>query len=359
MAHHPHAPVPRAVSALLRTLDLHVISPEDLSIRRRRNGHGFIYLLPSGQRLGDKATIRRLKRLAVPPAYEDVILAADPRAHLQAIGRDSAGRTQYRYHPDWDQVREYRKARRLQRLVHLLPRIRSRITRLLRSRDVSRDFALAAVIDLVACTAMRPGSENYAREHGTRGATTLLKSNVTIKGDIVTLHFRGKRGQIVDKQVRSRRLARTLRRLVALPGRRLFQYPSSDGKGICPVRREDVNALLRTITDKPITLKDFRTMIACSHALSELASVEPKQSERGRRRQVLKTLRNVAQELANTPAVCRKSYVHAAVVEAFESGALRRMSKKPGPPHSPSGSERMLAQVLERIELSRNLGDDV
>ncbi|HEU5019788.1 MAG TPA: DNA topoisomerase IB [Pseudolabrys sp.] len=349
MANHQLQPVPRAVSTLLRTLDLHIVRPEDLSIRRRRNGHGFVYSRLNGQILRDKATIRRLKRLAVPPAYQDVFLSADPRAHLQAIGRDSAGRTQYRYHPDWDQVREYRKARRLQRLAHLLPKIRSRITRLLRSRDLSREFALAAVIELVACTAMRPGSESYARDHGTRGATTLLKSDVTIRGDTVTLHFRGKRGQIVDKQVNSRRLARVLRRLAALPGRRLFQYPSVDGNGVCLVRREDVNALLRSVTGKPITLKDFRTMIACSHALSELASVEPKKSERGRRRQVLKTLRSVAQELANTPAVCRKSYVHAAVVEAFESGALRRMAEKSGPPHSPAGSERMLAQVLERI----------
>ena len=211
----------------------------------------------------------------------------------------------------------------------------------------NRDFAVAALIELVVVTALRPGSEVYAARHGTRGAATLLKSDVAIDGQRITLQFRGKGGKAIDKQFRSRRLARALGRLLALPGRRLFQYRAPDGS-VCSLRRRDVNAALRTITGRAVTLKDFRTMSASARALEELAALEPKKSERGRRRQVLATMRSVAGDLANTPAVTRRSYVHDAVVAAFESGALRRMSRR-SPARSTSGRERMLAKVLSQV----------
>jgi DNA topoisomerase-1 len=327
---------------------LHHVEAGELTIRRRRNGHGFFYVQPNGRPLRDKRTLIRLKRLAVPPAYEDVVYAADPRAHIQATGRDSAGRIQYRYHPDWEQVRELRKARRLARLIHLLPKIRSAVSRHLRGAEASRDFALAAVVDLVACTALRPGSDSYAQEHGTRGAATLLKSNVVVTGDAIALRFRGKGRKRIEKQVRSRRLARVLKRLLALPGRRLFQYRCEDGS-ICAVRRRDVNGFLRIIGGRNLTLKDLRTMSACGCALEQLVDLEPRPSQRGRRKQVLAALREVAEELANTPAICRKSYVHAAVIDAFETGALQKLSRRIGGRHSAGRRERLLARVLENV----------
>ncbi len=332
----------------LHELGLRRVEAGDLAIRRRRNGHGFIYLLPNGRRLRDRSTLTRLRHLAVPPAYEAVLYAADACAHLQAVGRDSAGRTQYRYHPDWEKVRELRKARRLARLVHALPKIRNWVGRTLRTRAPTRDFALAALIELIACTALRPGSETYLRQHGTRGATTLIKSNVTIQGETVHLRFRGKGGQMIEKEVRARRLASALRRLKQLPGSRLFQYRAEDGS-ICRLRRRDANAALRDIAGKPITLKDFRTMIASAAALEQLADIEPKGSERGRRRQVLATVREVAGELANTPAVCRKSYVHDAVIAAFDSGLLQRMAGAAGSRRSAARRERMLIRVLDEM----------
>ena len=168
---------------LARRLGLRHVSSDVLSIRRRRCGKGWTYLAPDGRTIRDRAIVRRLARLAVPPAYADVLYAEDPAAHLQAIGRDAAGRLQYRYHADWEKVREIRKAARLARLADVLPRIRRSVGQHLSAPEPTRESALAAVIELVACSAIRPGSESYARQHGTRGATTLLKSNVTLDGD--------------------------------------------------------------------------------------------------------------------------------------------------------------------------------
>jgi DNA topoisomerase-1 len=336
----------QSTSAILRRLGLRYVGVDELTIRRRRNGVGFVYVGANGRRLRDQRILYRLKRLAVPPAYEDVLFAPDARAHLQAIGRDSAGRTQYRYHADWQKLREIRKARRLAKLAGLLPKIRGWVTRHLRG-EPTRDFALAAVIDLVACTALRPGSETYANQHGTRGATTLLKSDVAITGDRITLCFRGKGGKTIGKEFRSRRLAQALKKLLALPGKRLFQYRGEDGS-LCALRRREVNAGLRAITGRTISLKDFRTMIASARALEALAAMEPKPSARGRRKQVLETMRLVAEDLANTPAVCRRSYVHDVVVAAFESGELQRMSRR-GSARSIAGREQMLAKLLETL----------
>jgi DNA topoisomerase I len=332
--------------AIIQKLGLRYVTVAQLTLRRRRNGKGFMYLGPNGRPLRDQRTLYRLKRLAVPPAYEDVCFAVDPQAHLQATGRDSAGRTQYRYHPDWEKVREIRKTRRLAQLLPLLPKIRAWVSRHLRDAEPTRDFALAAMVELVACTALRAGSETYAQQNGTRGAATLIKTDIAIKAGQITLRFRGKGGKIIEKSISSHRLARALTKLLAIPGKRLFQYRAEDGT-VCRLRRRDVNADLRVIAGRRIVLKDFRTMIASSRALEQLAAMEPKSSERGRRRQVLATMRAVAEDLANTPAVCRRSYVHAAVVSAFESGALMRMAqRKPG---SSRGGELILAKVIESI----------
>jgi len=335
----------RPPERLLRQLGLRYVTASELSIRRRRNGSGFVYVNGSGRPLRDQHTLYRLKRLAVPPAYEDVLYAADPQAHLQAIGRDAAGRAQYRYHPDWEQVRELRKARRLARLAAALPRIRGWVSRHLADRTPSRERAIAALVELVALTALRPGSESYARQHGTRGAATLLKSNVRINGERIALRFTGKGGKPIEKEVRSRRLAMALRRLATLPGRRLFQYRNGDG-AVLSLRRREVNATLCEISGRTVSLKDFRTLIASASAIELLADIEPKPSARGRRRQLLETMRTVAAELANTPAVCRKSYVHAAVVAAFEAGELSNAGRR-----TAASRERLLAKVLARVTI--------
>lgn len=320
-------------------------TPDQLAISRRRNGQGFSYVGPDGRALRDAATLRRLKSLAVPPAYEDVRYATDPRAHLQAVGRDAAGRLQYRYHPKWEQVRERRKARRLVALVQALPRIRRRITVYLAAREPTREFVLASIVELVALSAIRPGSEAYARANGTRGAATLLKSDVTVKGDAITLIFRAKGGQRTHREIHSRRLAAAIRLLRKLPGRRLFQYRDETG-AVREVRRRDVNEFLHAIAAVRISLKDFRTLMASLFVLESLARLSPAKNERTRRRQILDAVRAAAQELSNTPAVCRRSYVHDTVFAAFENGALYRMSARLRQCRSPAPREQILAQIV-------------
>src|SRR5689334_8444967 len=179
----------RLAAITMRRVGLRYVSTGELTIRRRRVGEAFSFVSPTGRTIRNAITRARLKRLAVPPAYQDVLYASDPRAHIQAIGRDAAGRLQYRYHAEWEKVREKRKAKRLQRLVEAMPRIRRAVNRALATAEPTREFALAAVIELVSCSAIRPGSESYAKANGTRGAATLLKSNIDVAGATVTLKF--------------------------------------------------------------------------------------------------------------------------------------------------------------------------
>jgi DNA topoisomerase-1 len=307
-------------------LGLRYIATGALSIRRRRCGQGWTYVGAGKRIIRDPKTVRRLARLAVPPAYHDVLYAADPAAHLQAIGRDAAGRLQYRYHPKWEQVRELGKARRLARLAAALPRIRRSVAQHLRAAEPTRGLAAAAVIEMVTLSAMRPGRESYARQRGTRGAATLLKSNVLLHGKRIALTFRSKGGREAVKEISAPRLARALALMRQLPGRRLFQYRTADGR-ICRVTAREVNAFLREIAGAGVSLKDFRTISASTSALEALARTAPAAAQATRRKQVLSALRAVADDLGNTPAVCRKSYVHPTVLSAFEDGALTRLSQ--------------------------------
>src|SRR5438046_58667 len=185
-----------SASYLARKLGLLMVKPDALTIRRERDGDGWIYQNARGTRLSDPRVVRRLNGLAVPPAYEEVRYASNAKAHLQAIGRDAAGRLQYRYHPDWQKIRDIRKAQQLIGLVETLPKIRRALAARLSEETPSREFALAAIIELIAASAIRSGSEEYAREHRTRGAATLLKSNVRINVDnTLVLNFRAKGGK--------------------------------------------------------------------------------------------------------------------------------------------------------------------
>ena len=335
----------RLAAITMNRLGLRYVSTEELTIRRRRVGESFTFVNARGRIVRDELTRARLKKLAVPPAYEDVLYAADPRAHIQAIGRDAAGRLQYRYHADWEKVRERRKAKRLQRLVEAMPRIRRAVGRHLATAEPTREFALAAVIELIACSAIRPGSESYAKEHGTRGAATLLKSNVTVNGATVALKFRAKGGKNIDKEFHCPRVAEAVKILTGLPGRRLFQYRTADNETRM-VTAGEVNLFLREIAGVKISLKDFRTLSASAAALEALAQVEPAPSERGRRRQVKEAVTRVSDHLANTPTICRKSYVHQTVVAAFENGKLAKFSELLKGKRSPAHREQLLAQVV-------------
>jgi len=317
-----------AAATLAKKLGLRMVKPAALTIRREREGEGWLYRTARGRRIADVRVIKRLNSLAVPPAYVDVFYASDAKAHLQAVGRDAAGRLQYRYHPDWEKIREIRKAQRLIGLVEVLPRIRRALATRLNSENPGREFALAAVIELISASAIRPGNEEYARAHRTRGATTLLKSNIRCTGDdTLVLSFRAKGGKQVRKEIRHARLCTAVGQLRELPGSRVFQYRADDGT-IRQITAADANAFLREIAGCPISLKDFRTLCGTAEAMEALAGLEPATSVRGRKEQIVEAIKCAAEKLENTPAVCRKSYVHPAVLTAFETGALRDFAQQ-------------------------------
>jgi DNA topoisomerase-1 len=328
------------IDQLMRDHGLKRGRPVDLVLRRHRRGKSFRFVDVNGKSVTDGATLARLKSLAMPPAYTNVRYAADPDLHLQAVGEDAAGRLQYRYHPGWQQVREAIKARKLQNIAKTLPAITRAVRRYLRTTNTAeRQAATAAVVYLVSKTALRAGSDSYARERGTRGATTLLKSNIGIVGTQVRLHFRGKGAKMIAREVRDRLLARTCRGLLALPGRRLFQYRGIDGT-LHPVRAADVNAFLREVSGTRVSLKDFRTLVASAGVMTALSSARPAETVRARKALLRDAIAAAAETLANTPTVCRKSYVHGSVIAAFEQGAL--------PPET-AGNLEGAAQALARV----------
>ena len=335
----------KSAHSLTRRMKLRYAHRAQLTIERRRAEEGYTYHSADGRQITDEATLRRFASLAVPPAYEDVRFSPDERTHLQAVGRDAAGRLQYRYHPDWEKVREGEKAERLGALASVLPKIRRAVAQHLSGKEPTRNFALAAAVELVAGSAIRPGSEEYTKKHGTRGATTLLKSNIRVSGEAITLVFRGKGGKDIRKEFSSPRLAAALSVLRSLPGPRLFQYRDESGT-IRRISARDVNAFLRDVAEIQVSLKDFRTLCASAAVLENLARTVPAESARQRKKQVLEAIKEAAQELANTPAVCRRSYVHDTIVTAFEKGVLERFSATLKSCRSSTRREQFLAQVV-------------
>ncbi len=346
----PAAPKPKlnghaSVESLAQELGLKLGDQNQLTIRRVRRGKTYSFVRANGSHIRCARTIRRLHAMAVPPAYREVRYSHDPSSHLQAVGRDAAGRLQYRYHADWEKVREHRKAHRLAKLVGALPKIRRNVSAILSGDEPTREFALAAVIELIARTAIRPGSESYARLNGTRGASTLLKSNVTLEDDSVVLTFKAKGGKAVRKECDAAKLVRAIGILRTLPGRRMFQHRDASGT-VRAVNTTQVNAFLREIAGIRISLKDFRTLMASAVVLESLSRVVPANSARGRKRQVLEAVRAAAGQLSNTPAICRKSYVHDTIVTAFEDGILERFASTMKGCRSVTRREQLLAQVV-------------
>lgn len=320
-------PPPAKASRRPTATRLRRVSSQELTIRRVRHGRSFGYRDADGERITDDETLERIRSLAIPPAYEDVRIAADPRAHLQAIGHDEAGRVQHRYHPEWEKVRERRKLKRLARLIAALPKLRARIAADLKARSLSHEKALAAAAAIIDRGHLRVGNEAYAKENGSHGASTLLKRHATLADSCVELHFRGKSGKEVSCTLDDPALARALRRIATLPGRRLLQYRREDGS-IATIRAAEINAYLKRACGLPISSKDLRMLAANAAAAELLLAGEDIASETGRRRQLADIMRVIAERLVNTPAVVRKSYVHAIVIDAYASGRLQRSYAK-------------------------------
>ena len=314
----PVTPKPPAAPA-----GLVYVSDDAPGISRRRSGKGFSYRFPDGRPLRDPRELERIRRLAIPPAYQSVWICPRADGHLQATGRDARGRKQYRYHPTWRLARDADKFERMRQFGDALPRIRARVRRDLEAAvgpAVQRDTLLATLVRLLDTTLARVGNDVYARTNGSYGLTTLRNRHVEVRGSRLTLRFKGKSGVVHEIALEDPRVARIVRRCQAMPGQELFQYVGDDGAP-CTVSSHDVNAYLRACSGADFTAKDFRTWHASAHALHELALAAEGPATTAR---VNEVLADVARRLGNTVAVCRKSYVHPGVLEAALSGELGR-----------------------------------
>lgn len=289
-------------------------------IRRKRAGKHFSYIAPNGERVSDAKTLGRIKSLAIPPAWTDVWICPSPNGHIQATGRDVKGRKQYRYHPRWRETRDETKYTRMIAFAEILPIIRDTTNRELSMPTLKREKVLATVVQLLDATAIRVGNEEYARDNQSFGLTTLRATHVDVEGSEIHFHFRGKSGKEHAIDVRDRRLARALQRLQDLPGQEVFQY--LDGGQRHSVDSGDVNDYIRQITGENFTAKDFRTWHGTVSAAQALRSAGPFGSETEAKHNVVKAIEVAAGHLGNTPSICRKSYVHPAVINAYMDGSL-------------------------------------
>ncbi|XYI44300.1 DNA topoisomerase [Cupriavidus necator] len=336
----------KALRTVLREAGLRYVDDSMPGIGRRRQGGGFAYIDANGKRVDDAATLARIAALAIPPAYEEVWICANPAGHLQATGRDARGRKQYVYHPEWSAQRDSDKYARLPAFGSVLPRLRARVARDLRRNGMPREKVVAAVVQLLDATLVRVGSPQYARQNRTYGLTTLRRRHVTVRGSRLRFQFTGKSGITHDVSVNDPRLARIVRNCADLPGQCLFKYRDSDGE-IREVGSADVNAYLQQATGGDFTAKDFRTWAGSVHALALLRAAGA-DGEAARRKCVAEVIKSVAQRLRNTVAVCRKCYVHPAVIEAFIDDGLQDCARVAIVSRLRADEARLLKLLAER-----------
>jgi len=306
-----------------RVADLVYVSDALPGIRRRRQGRGFRYLSPDGRPLRDPEALARIRSLAVPPAWRDVWICPDPRGHVQATGRDARGRRQYRYHPRWRRLRDESKFSRLLPFGRPLPKIRARVRAALGRPGLSREKILALVIRLLEITLIRVGNEEYVRDNASFGLTTLRRRHVAVSGGRLHFRFKGKSGKEHAFGIRDRRLGRLVKRCQELPGQELFRYVDARGRPRS-IGSGDVNAYLRGIAGREFTAKDFRTWAGTMRAAWALSAGEPVSSASQAKRALARAVESVAGRLGNTPAVCRRSYIHPAVLDGYLAGSLSR-----------------------------------
>jgi DNA topoisomerase-1 len=343
--------LPTSIAGLRHSTD------RDAGITRRRSGRGFSYRRPNGRLVRDDATLERIRKLAIPPAWTDVWICPAPNGHLQATGRDARGRKQYRYHAAYRRRREAAKYERLITFAKALPAIRERVDADLARPGLPREKVLAAVVRLLELTLIRVGNDEYARLNRSFGLTTMRNRHATIRGSALRFRFRGKSGQQHEVSLRDRRLAALVRRCRDLPGQELFQYEDEDGETV-DVQSDDVNEYLRDVAPD-VTAKDFRTWAGTVLAYRALRALDAPTTDAEGRRNVLSAIRETADRLGNSAAVCRQAYVHPIVVEAYLDGrlggALVRAAEESDQP--PGGTTRAEERAVIGL-LQRQLRDD-
>jgi len=349
-------------SAAARNAGLRYVNEDDEGFTRRRHGRGFSYFDAAGTPVRDAPTLRRIRALAIPPVWSDVWISPTSRGHIQATGRDARGRKQYRYHPLWRALRDEAKYDRTTDFARALPRLRKRVERDLARPGLPRRKMLALVVRLLETTLMRVGNEEYARENKSFGLTTLRNRHVHVDGTQVRFSFRGKSGKVLEVDVRDRRIARVMRELQELPGQRVFQYVDENGT-VQPIDSDDVNEYLRDAMGDDFSAKDFRTWAGTVLAASALCQVQDgaEADPTPSKKRMVQAVKEVSRSLGNSPAVCRGSYIHPQIFDAYLDGSLAKAAARSGPRSAPRGKggeedlrdeERLVLDVLKQ-RLSR------
>jgi DNA topoisomerase-1 len=303
------------------------VSDERPGIRRRKAGKGFCYVGPDGGKVRDAALLKRIKSLAVPPAWTDVWICPKANGHIQATGRDARGRKQYRYHARFREVREGTKYHHMLAFAESLPAIRKKVSDHLALRGLPREKVLATVVQLLEATLIRVGSDEYARQNKSYGLTTLKTRHVEVNGSELRFNFKGKSGKVWRLGIRDRRIAKVIRACQDLPGQELFQYVDEGGE-TRDVTSSDVNAYLREISGEDITAKDFRTWHGTVLAAMALQEFQKFDSQAGAKKNIKEAIQQVAARLGNTPTICRKCYIHPEILTTYIEGSLLLEVKK-------------------------------
>jgi DNA topoisomerase-1 len=290
-------------------------------IRRDKRGGSFGYVGPDGKTIRDRKTLARIQALVIPPAWKDVWICCNPNGHLQATGRDARGRKQYRYHPRWREIRDENKYEKLISFARALPRIRRRVATHLRRRGLPREKVLAAVVKLLETTLIRVGNEEYAKSNNSFGLTTMRDRHAEVAGSKVCMEFNGKSGVNHEIDIRDPEIAKIIGQCQDLPGQELFQYVDTGG-AVRDIGSTDVNEYLREISGQDFTAKDFRTWAGTALAAQALQEFEDFDTKAAAKRNVTRAIERVAERLGNTKAVCRKCYVHPAVIDAYMDRSL-------------------------------------
>lgn len=300
---------------------LRYVSDDKPGYTRKRHGDGWQYFDTSGKRIKDENRILRVNRLAIPPAYAEVWICPTAHGHLQATGKDARGRKQYRYHEKWREARDETKYERMVVFGAALPKIRKRVAADLERRGLPKEKVLAAIVSIMERTFIRVGNEEYARENHSYGLTTMLNKHVAVKGEKVRFKFRGKSGVLHEVGLEDRRLSRIVKKVQDLPGQDLFGYLDEAGE-VRGIDSQDVNDYLQEITGEEFTAKDFRTWAGTVLAAVALNAVGPAETQKEKKANIKNAIGAVAKILGNTPAVCRKCYVHPVVLETYFSGEM-------------------------------------
>jgi DNA topoisomerase I len=297
------------------------VSDDGPGIRRHRSGKGFRYIGPDGGKVRDAATLKRIKSLAVPPAWTDVWICSKADGHIQATGRDAKGRKQYRYHTRFREVRDGTKYNHMLAFAECLPAIRKNVSDHLALRGLPREKVLATVVHLLEATLIRVGSDEYVKQNKSYGLTTLKNRHVEVNGTELRFNFKGKSGKVWKLGIRDRRIAKVIRACQELPGQELFQYQDDSGQKR-DVTSSDVNAYLREISGKEITAKDFRTWHGTVLAALALQEFQKFDTQAGAKKNIKEAIQRVAARLGNTPTICRKCYIHPEIIATYIEGSL-------------------------------------